>query len=90
MQHGAPIRLVVPWKYGLKSIKSIVAFEFVSERPGAFWNELSPENYPWECNVDPKVPHPWPQDTETMLGTGEERETLPFNGYGDFVAGLYR
>jgi sulfoxide reductase catalytic subunit YedY len=90
MQHGAPIRLVVPWKYGLKSIKSIVAFEFVSERPGTFWNELSPENYSWECNVDPKVAHPWPQDTETMLGTGEERATLPFNGYGDFVATLYR
>ena len=65
-QHGAPIRLVVPWKWGLKSIKSIVAFEFLRERPGTLWNDLSPDYYTFECNVDPvDFPGPWSQAEET-------------------------
>ncbi|MBX7167054.1 MAG: protein-methionine-sulfoxide reductase catalytic subunit MsrP [Pirellulales bacterium] len=89
-QHGAPIRLVVPWKYGYKSIKSIVRIELVAERPATFWSTLMPEAYPFESNVEPDVPRPWPQDTERMLGTNEEFVTQLFNGYGDYVAGLYR
>jgi sulfoxide reductase catalytic subunit YedY len=85
-QHGAPLRLVVPWKYGLKGIKSIVAFQFTQERPGTFWNELSPGNYSFESNVDPTSPG---QAEEEMLGTGDTRPTLPYNGYGEFVAHLY-
>jgi sulfoxide reductase catalytic subunit YedY len=89
-QHGAPIRLVVPWKYGLKSIKSILSFQFSPERPGTSWSDLSPRNYTWESNVDPTATQPWPQNEETMIGTGEKRPTLPYNGYGEYVAGLYR
>ena len=89
-QHGAPIRLVVPWKYGLKSIKSIVSFQFTAEKPGTFWSDLSPKNYGWESNVDPAATQPWPQNEETMIGTNEKRKTLPFNGYGEWVAALYR
>ncbi len=89
-QHGAPIRLVVPWKYGFKSIKSIVSFQFTVERPGTFWNDLSPSRYSFAANVDPTETNPWPQRQESMLGTGEKRDTLPFNGYGEFVAHLYR
>jgi sulfoxide reductase catalytic subunit YedY len=88
-QHGAPIRLVVPWKYGLKSIKSIVAFQFTQNQPGTMWNDLSPGNYSFLSNVDPTATHPWPQNEETMLGTDEKRKTLPYNGYGEFVAKLY-
>jgi sulfoxide reductase catalytic subunit YedY len=88
-QHGAPIRLVVPWKYGFKSAKSLVAFQFTTERPTTFWSELQPERYDFWSNVDPTSTKPWPQNDETMLGTGEKRATLPFNGYGDLVAGLY-
>ena len=88
-QHGAPIRLVVPWKYGFKSIQSIVAFQFTAERPGTFWNELSPDKYTFESNVDPTAIHPWPQNEDTMLGTGEKRKTLPYNGYGELVKSLY-
>lgn len=89
-QNGAPLRLVVPWKYGYKSIKSIVAFQFTRERPGTFWNELAPHLYSFEANVDPTTTEPWPQSEEVMLGTDEPRKTLPFNGYADQVAGLYR
>jgi methionine sulfoxide reductase catalytic subunit len=85
-QHGAPLRLIVPWKYGLKGIKSIVAFEFTRERPGTFWNELSPSNYSFEANVDPTAPG---QSEEIVLGTGETRKTRPYNGYGEMVASLY-
>jgi methionine sulfoxide reductase catalytic subunit len=85
-QHGAPLRLVVPWKYGLKGIKSIVAFEFTREKPGTFWNELSPHNYSFESNVDPKAPG---QSEETALDTGQTRPTRPYNGYGADVAHLY-
>jgi len=63
-QHGAPLRLVVPWKYGFKSLKSIVAFQFTENRPGTFWNDLSPANYGWLSNVDPKETTPWPQHEE--------------------------
>jgi sulfoxide reductase catalytic subunit YedY len=88
-QHGAPIRLVVPWKYGFKSIKSIVALQFMQERPGTFWNDLSPGSYSFASNVDPTETVPWPQKEETMLGTDEKRPTLPFNGYGALVGSLY-
>ena len=90
-QHGAPLRLVVPWKYGFKSIKSIVKIEFTAERPTTFWNSNRPSEYDFSANVDPAVPHPrWSQATEKMIDTGERRPTLPYNGYGEWVAGLYR
>jgi methionine sulfoxide reductase catalytic subunit len=90
-QHGAPLRLVVPWKYGYKSIKSIVRIEFTAEQPKTFWSELQPTEYPFESNVDPKVPHPrWSQATERLIDTGERIDTLPFNGYGEQVAGIYQ
>jgi methionine sulfoxide reductase catalytic subunit len=85
-QHGAPLRLIVPWKYGLKGIKSIVAFQFTKERPGTFWNELSPDHYSFESNVNPLEPG---QESEEMIDTGEKRKTLPFNGYGEYVSALY-
>jgi len=85
-QHGAPLRLIVPWKYGLKGIKSIVAFQFTRERPGTFWNELSPDHYSFESNVDPREEG---QDTEELIDTGEKRKTVKFNGYGEYVAALY-
>ena len=88
--HGAPIRLVVPWKYGFKSIKSIAGFEFTAEKPSTFWNDLSPNRFAWSSNVDPTETNPWPQSEETMLGSGERIKTLPFNGYGEFVADLYK
>jgi methionine sulfoxide reductase catalytic subunit len=89
-QHGAPMRLVVPWKYGFKSIKSIVKIEFTAEQPRTFWNSNRPREYDFFANVDPKVPHPrWSQATERLIDTGERRKTLPYNGYGEWVAGLY-
>ena len=87
--HGAPIRLVVPWKYGLKSIKSIVAFEFTQNQPDTFWNTLSPDNYSFHSNVDPEDTIPWSQHEETILGTEDTRATTKFNGYGKYVAHLY-
>lgn len=90
VQHGAPIRLVVPWKYGFKSIKSIVSIEFVAEQPPTFWNELQSSEYDFRANVDPAVPHPrWSQATERLIGTDERVPTLPYNGYGEQVAHLY-
>jgi len=89
LQHGAPLRLVVPWKYGFKSAKSIAGIAFTTERPATFWSDLSPDRYDFLANVDPTSTEPWPQSHETMLGTEERRETLPFNGYGDLVASLY-
>lgn len=90
-EHGAPIRLVVPWKYGFKSAKSIVRIELTRAQPGTFWNQLAPAEYPFESNVDPMVPHPrWSQATETMLGTDERRATQLMNGYVEQVAHLYR
>lgn len=89
-QHGAPVRLVTPWKYGFKSIKSIVRIELTSEQPATFWNALNPQEYGFEANVEPEVPHPrWSQATEWMLGTRERYETVKYNGYGDYVAQLY-
>ena len=90
-QHGAPLRLVVPWKYGFKSIKSIVKIEFTADRPATFWNSNRPEEYDFMANVDPNTPHPrWSQATEKLIDTGERRATLLFNGYGEWVAQLYR
>ena len=89
-QNGAPIRLVVPWKYGFKSIKSIKRFTFTSERPRSFWEVLSPKEYGFWANVNPRVPHPrWPQDKERVLGGGMVPTQL-FNGYEKEVAYLYR
>ena len=89
-QHGAPVRIVTPWKYGYKSIKSIVKIEFVRNQPSSFWETLAPDEYPFESNVNPKVPHPrWSQATERMIDTGERVRTQPFNGYGPYVAKLY-
>ncbi len=90
-QHGAPLRLVAPWKYGFKSIKSVVELQFTAEAPRTFWNSLAPDEYDLHGNVDPRVPHPrWSQASERMIGTGERRPTLLYNGYGAQVAGLYR
>jgi sulfoxide reductase catalytic subunit YedY len=89
-QHGAPLRLVVPWKYGFKGIKSIVRITLTDEQPATFWNTLAPYEYDFEANVDPEVPHPrWSQATEWMLGTYERFETQKYNGYGEHVAALY-
>jgi len=89
-QHGAPIRLITPWKYGFKSIKSIVAIEFVKERPKTFWETAGPSEYGFWANVNPNFPHPrWSQATERMIGTDEMRPTEIFNGYGKWVASLY-
>jgi len=90
-QNGAPIRLVVPWKYGFKSIKSIDRIEFTAEQPKTFWETLAPNEYPFESNVDPNVPHPrWSQATERVVDTGLRRRTKLYNGYGDQVARLYQ
>ena len=88
-QHGAPIRLVVPWKYGFKSIKSIERIELIDHEPPTFWSTINPAAYPFESNVDPNVSRPWPQNQERMLGTHEVFATQPFNGYAQFVAKLY-
>lgn len=89
-QHGAPVRLVVPWKYGYKSIKSIVKVDFVAAQPSTFWETLAPAEYPFESNVNPKVPHPhWSQATERVIDTGDRVRTQLYNGYGSYVAGLY-
>jgi sulfoxide reductase catalytic subunit YedY len=89
-QHGAPVRIVVPWKYGYKSIKSIVKIEFIKEQPKTFWETLAADEYPFESNVNPKVPHPrWSQATERVIDTGDRLKTLPFNGYAAEVAKLY-
>jgi sulfoxide reductase catalytic subunit YedY len=89
-QHGAPVRLVVPWKYGFKSAKSLVRIELTDQQPATFWNTLGPNEYDFWANVNPQVPHPrWSQATERMLGTGEVRPTQLYNGYGEWVGGLY-
>jgi len=89
-QFGAPIRLALPWKYGFKSIKSIVRISFTDERPKSFWEEILPKEYGFWANVNPKVRHPrWSQATERVLGTNEEIPTQLYNGYGEFVASLY-
>ena len=89
-QNGAPIRLVVPWKYGFKSIKSVVKIDLVAEMPTSFWMASGPGEYGFYANVNPDVPHPrWSQATERRIGEGGQRRTLPFNGYGEEVASLY-
>ena len=91
-QMGAPLRLAVPWKYGFKSIKSITRFSFTDQRPKSFWEELQASEYGFWANVNPEVPHPrWSQATEELIGQGgERRPTVLFNGYGDYVAHLYK
>ncbi len=90
-QHGAPLRLAVPWKYGFKSIKSIVRFTFTDKQPVGMWQQLQGSEYGFWANVNPKVPHPrWSQATEEQIGTGKRVPTLLFNGYGEFVADLYK
>jgi sulfoxide reductase catalytic subunit YedY len=91
-QHGAPLRLAVPWKYGFKSIKSVVRFNFTDKRPKSFWEALQASEYGFWANVNPTVPHPrWSQATEELIGLGgERRPTLMFNGYGEYVADLYK
>lgn len=89
-QHGAPVRIVVPWKYGYKSAKSVVKILLVGEQPPTFWNTVAPDEYDFASNVNPAVPHPrWSQAQERLIGTDEIRPTLPYNGYGEFVAHLY-
>ena len=89
-QHGAPWRLAVPWKYGFKSSKSIVRIEFTREQPPTFWNAVQPSEYGFYSNVNPRVPHPrWSQAQERPLGTNERIPTELFNGYAEFVSGLY-
>ncbi len=90
-QFGAPLRLALPWKYGFKSIKSIVKVSFTKERPVSFWEEIQPAEYGFWANVNPEVPHPrWSQATEQVLGTGERVPTLLYNGYAEEVAHLYK
>ena len=89
-QDGAPLRLALPWKYGFKSVKSIVRFSFTDKRPVSFWEALAANEYGFWANVNPAVPHPrWSQADERVLGTNERRPTLKWNGYGEFVAHLY-
>ena len=89
-QHGSPLRLAAPWKYGFKSIKSIVRFSFAEKRPMTYWWKIQPKEYGFWANVNPDVAHPrWSQKTERVLGTNERVPTLIYNGYGEFVADLY-
>ncbi len=89
-QFGSPLRMIVPWKYGYKGAKSVVKIEFVAHQPRTFWEALQPQEYPFESNVNPQVPHPrWSQATERMIDTGDRMKTRKFNGYGDQVARLY-
>ena len=90
-QNGAPLRLVVPWKYGFKSIKSIVEIRLTRSQPPTSWNLQSPREYGFFANVNPDVDHPrWSQKRERRIGEFKKRPTLPFNGYADQVAALYR
>ena len=90
-QNGAPLRLAVPWKYGFKSIKSIVRFVFTDKRRKSFWEGIQSSEYGFWANVNPNVPHPrWSQATERVLGTDERVPTRIYNGYGEFVADLYQ
>jgi sulfoxide reductase catalytic subunit YedY len=89
-QNGAPLRLVAPWKYGFKNVKSIVSVEFSDKRPVSFWEKLQSSEYGFWANVNPQVAHPrWSQATEKPLGSDQRIPTLLYNGYGEFVAGLY-
>ena len=94
-QHGAPIRAVLPWKYGFKGAKAIAKIEFLDTQPPTFWNTIDSHEYDFEANVNPNKPHPrWSQATEKFISKGpglkwEKRPTLPYNGYGNYVANLY-
>jgi len=89
-QNGAPIRLVSPWKYGFKNVKSIVSIAFTDKRPVSFWEKLNSDEYGFWANVNPQVPHPrWSQATEKPLGSSERVPTQLYNGYAEFVSGLY-
>jgi sulfoxide reductase catalytic subunit YedY len=89
-QNGAPLRMVIPWKYGFKSIKSIIKIRFVEREPPTTWNISNAREYGFYSNVNPEVDHPrWSQASERRLGEFTKRKTLPFNGYGDQVASLY-
>ena len=89
-QNGAPVRVVVPWKYGFKSAKSLVRIRVVADEPKTAWNRAAPQEYGFYSNVNPAVSHPrWSQATERRIGEFRRRPTLPFNGYGDQVASLY-
>ena len=88
---GAPLRLALPWKYGFKSIKSIVRFSFTDKQPKSYWETAQGSEYGFWANVNPEVPHPrWSQASEEIIGTSERKPTLLFNGYGDYVADLYK
>lgn len=90
-QNGAPLRLVVPWKYGFKSIKAIVKIDLVEEMPVSLWMAAAPNEYGFYANVNPEVAHPrWSQATERRIGEFGRRNTLPFNGYSEQVAHLYK
>jgi len=89
-QDGAPIRLVVPWKYGFKGVKSIVKIEFLEKQPVNTWQRMAPREYGFYANVNPEVNHPrWSQASERRIGEFFMRKTLMFNGYGEQVASLY-
>lgn len=94
-QNGAPLRMVIPWKYGFKGAKSIVKIEFLATQPATFWNTINSNEYGFEANVNPTQPHPrWSQATERIVSDApsllwETRPTLPYNGYGEYVAKLY-
>jgi sulfoxide reductase catalytic subunit YedY len=89
-QDGAPVRMIIPWKYGFKSIKSLAKIRFVKSQPPTTWNIAAPNEYGFYSNVNPHVDHPrWSQAKERRLGDILRRDTLMFNGYGDQVAGMY-
>jgi sulfoxide reductase catalytic subunit YedY len=90
-QNGAPLRLATPWKYGFKSVKSVVRFTFTDKRPKTFWEGLAADEYGFWANVNPMVAHPrWSQASEEVIGTGRRIPTQIYNGYGEQVAGLYK
>ena len=90
-QDGAPLRMVIPWKYGFKGAKSIVKISFLAEQPRTTWNIAAPDEYGFYANVNPEVDHPrWTQSRERRIGEFRRRETLMFNGYADQVASMYR
>nr|WP_246157400.1 protein-methionine-sulfoxide reductase catalytic subunit MsrP [Sneathiella litorea] len=90
-QNGSPLRLAAPWKYGFKQVKSIVRFSFTDKRPETFWEKLIKNEYGFWANINPEVPHPrWSQATERDIGTGERIPTLLYNGYGEYVADIYK
>lgn len=90
-QNGTPLRLAVPWKYGFKSVKSIVRFSFTSKRPVGYWEKLQAKEYGFWANVNPEVSHPrWTQASERPLGSDNRIPTLPYNGYSEYVADIYK